>query len=79
MAIGYKLFRTKNGKLYPLYVLTNKETPVGKWIEAECGEMSENGKVKSKLGELAYRAGWHLNDGFRMYLIFIPRITERNI
>lgn len=51
MAIGYKLFRTKNGKLYPLYVLANKETPVGKWIEAECGEMSENGKVKSRLGE----------------------------
>ena len=41
MAIGYKLFRTKNGKLYPLYVLANKETPVGEWIEAECGEMSE--------------------------------------
>ena len=62
MAIGYKLFRMKEGKLYPLYVLANKETPVGKWIEAECGEMSENGKVKSRLGELAYRAGWHLND-----------------
>lgn len=56
MAIGYKLFRTKNGKLYPLYVLANKETPVGEWIEAECGEMSENRKVKSRLGELAYRA-----------------------
>ena len=57
MAVGYKLFRMKDGKLYPLYVLANKETPIGKWIEAECGEMSENGKVKARLGELAYRAG----------------------
>ena len=63
MGIGYKLFRYRNGKLYPLYVLADKETPVGKWIKAECGEMTENGKVKSKLGNLAYRAGWHLNDG----------------
>lgn len=32
MAVGYKLFRMKDGKLYPLYVLANKETPIGKWI-----------------------------------------------
>ena len=63
MGIGYKLFREKNGKLFPLYVLADKETPVGKWIQAENGEMRENNKVKSKLGNLAYRPGWHLNDG----------------
>lgn len=59
---AYKLFRVKNEKLYPLYVSTNKETPLNEWIKAECGEQNDNGKVKSKLGELAYRPGWHLTE-----------------
>ena len=59
MAIGYKMFRVKNGKLFPLYVLANKETPMNVWIDAEDGEMVD-GKVKSKLGKLAYRPGWHI-------------------
>lgn len=63
MAIGYKLFRERNGKLYPLYVLADKETPMGVWLPAEEGNRTEKGKVKSKLGELAYRPGWHINDG----------------
>lgn len=62
MRKAYKLFKTKNNKLYPLYILTNKEVPIGKWIEAESGELLENGKVKSKLGQLCYRPGWHLAD-----------------
>ena len=61
--IGYKLFRQNGGKLYPLYVLANKETPMGVWLKAESGIRTERGKVKSKLGELAYRPGWHINDG----------------
>lgn len=63
MAIGYKLFKQKNGKLYPLYVLANEETPIGIWLEAKSGPRTEKGKVRSKLGELAYRPGWHINDG----------------
>ena len=60
---GYKLFRVKNGKLYPLYVKTNETVPVGVWLEAEAGELADDGQhVKSKLGSLAYRPGWHLND-----------------
>lgn len=60
---AYKLFRTKNGKLYPLYVLSNKETLMGEWLPAENGVIANDGKhVKSKLGELAYRPGWHLAD-----------------
>jgi hypothetical protein len=59
---GYKLFRTKNGKIYPLYVKANDAIPIGKWIEAEIGEMSPRGKVKSKLGDLAFRPGWHSGD-----------------
>jgi hypothetical protein len=58
----YKLFRTHNGKLYPLYVNANTETPVGVWIPAESGPRTDDGKVKSKLGKLAYRPGWHSSD-----------------
>lgn len=61
--IGYKLFRIKNGKLFPLYVLANQETPMGVWLEAESGKLQENGKVKAKLGNgLCYRPGWHIAD-----------------
>lgn len=60
--ICYKLFRVnKKGKLFPLYVLSEKETPIGTWINAECGHMV-NGKVKSKLGLLKYRGGWHCSE-----------------
>lgn len=65
MAKGYKLLRIKNEngetKLYPLYVLANKETPIGVWMNAESGPTTESGHVKSRLGELAYRPGWHIN------------------
>lgn len=64
MPIAYKLFRIskKNkGCLFPLYVNADKPTPMHRWLEAECGEMV-NGKVKSRLGPLAYRPAWHLSD-----------------
>ena len=58
---AYKLLRIKNGKLYPMYVERNKETPVGEWAPAECGERLPNGKVKAPLGRgLCFRPGWHL-------------------
>lgn len=63
---GYKLFRTlrnKPGKLFPLYVYADKEVPIGEWVDAECGIITKNGNVKSLLGPLAYRPGWHINDG----------------
>ena len=62
---AYKLFRVskKNkGCLYPLFVNANKVIPIGEWIEAECGEKDCNGKVKSRLGSLCFRPGWHLSD-----------------
>lgn len=63
MGIAYKLFKLKNGKLFPLYVLADKETVMGEWLPAEAGELQENGKVKAKLGNgLAYRPGWHLGE-----------------
>ena len=58
-AKGYKMFRVKDGKLFPLYVLADKETVIGEWLPAEIGPM-QDGKVKSKLGKLAFRPGWHI-------------------
>ena len=59
---AYKLFRHKEGKIYPLFVNANKEIPMGKWLKAESGPMTDKGKVKSRLGGLAYRPGWHSGD-----------------
>lgn len=65
MTIAYKLFRVskKNkGKLFPLFVDTSNEISIGIWLEAKEGEKNDNGKVKSKLGPLCFRPGWHLSD-----------------
>lgn len=62
MAIAYKLMRRKGNKLFPLFVLTNEEVPIGVWLDAKEGERLPNGKVKSKLGPLQFRPGWHLSD-----------------
>ena len=56
---AYKLFNMKGGKLYPLYVFAKKPLPMKQWIEAEEGEKDANGKVKSGIGGLAYRPGYH--------------------
>jgi len=57
----YKLFRLKDNKLYPLYVLANEPIPVGVWLEAKEGIKASDGKhVKSRLGNLSYRPGFHM-------------------
>lgn len=58
---AYKLFRQKGDDLYPLFVNANKPVPMGEWLEAESGPLI-GGKVKSSLGPLAYRPGWHAGD-----------------
>jgi len=61
---AYKLFRVHPkhpGKLFPLFVDSNTPVEMNKWIAAKEGEMA-NGKVKSKIGPLAYRPGWHAGD-----------------
>ena len=63
--IAYKLCRVKTsapGKIFPLFVLANEELPIGVWLEAKCGERNNIGKVKSRLGPLAFRPGFHLSD-----------------
>lgn len=62
---AYKLFTTKKGEpniLYPLFVDANIPVPIGEWTLAQQGE-THKGKVKSKIGHLANRPGWHSSDG----------------
>lgn len=67
---AYKVFRVKDGRLYPPMVDNpgGVDTPVGVWLDAEEGEFAglntENRPmVKSSRGSrLAYRPGWHLGD-----------------
>ena len=59
--IVYKLFRKKNGKLFPLYVEANREIPIGEWLIAGCGELVDETHVKASGcgGKLRLRSGYH--------------------
>lgn len=63
---GYKLFRTSAkhpGLLFPLYVHADTPVPLGEWVAAQAGPPGKHpGKVRSRLGELAFRPGWHASD-----------------
>jgi hypothetical protein len=63
---AYKLFRTKRGqpgKIFPLFVLSNEAIPIGTWVKAKAGPAGKTtGRVASKLGDLAYRPGFHAGD-----------------
>lgn len=60
---AYKQFRIdKNGNLHPLFVFATETIPLGVWLVAKEGVRTTDGKVKSKLGPLAFRPGWHLSD-----------------
>lgn len=57
---GYKLFNQgKDGQLYPLFVGANQPTPQNVWTPAQAGELTATGQVRSKIGPLAFRPGWH--------------------
>ena len=57
---AYKLFNIKDGKLYPLYVNASTPVPLNTWLEAQAGPLAADGRhVKSRLGPLAFRPGWH--------------------
>lgn len=68
--IAYKVFRVKNGKLYPPMVANagGSDTPIGVWLDAEEGEfagLSKTGRPQVKsIGstQLSYRPGFHLGD-----------------
>jgi hypothetical protein len=62
---AYKLFSAKPSKpdeYFPLFVLADKSVPVGEWVTAKSGKRTKEGGVKSGIGELAYRPGWHAGD-----------------
>ena len=63
---AYKLMIRKRGddNLYPLFVLNKEPVPTGVWIEAKMGEagpptQTGDARVKSSLGPLAARGGFH--------------------
>ncbi len=63
--ITYKLLRSKNGKLYPLYVEADRELPVGEWLDANVGPLSDEKHVKARIGGggvLSLRPGFHSTD-----------------
>ena len=55
----YKLFRMRGGKLYPLFVEPDRELPMGEWLEAHVGELVDETHVRSRLGPLSRRPGFH--------------------
>lgn len=69
--IAYKVFKVKNGKLYPPMVANagGADTPIGVWLDAEEGEfagLSKTGRPQVKQAKggqtLSFRPGWHLGD-----------------
>lgn len=74
--VAYKVFKVKNGKLYPPMVANpgGEDTPIGVWLTADEGEfagLSKTGRPQVKStgsGKLSYRPGWHLGD--------IPRASQ---
>lgn len=60
----YKLFRMKNGNLYPLYVNAKEETPMNEWLKSKPGVLVDDTHVKASGcgGKLRLRSGWHSTD-----------------
>ncbi len=63
---AYKLFRIDPkfpDKLFPLFVDSKTPIEVGVWTDAKMGDqVASTGKVKSKIGPLAFRPGFHAGD-----------------
>jgi hypothetical protein len=67
---AYKLFRVDHrhpGKFFPLFVDADRSMKIGVWYEARIGDSAKDPKtgslgVKSKIGKLAMRPGWHAGD-----------------
>jgi len=58
--ITYKLVRCHHGLYYPLFVETDRPMPLGRWLDAQVGELLDPTHVHSPvLGRLALRPGWH--------------------
>lgn len=64
--LAFKLFRKdKQGRLHPLYIGAKDVIPMNQVLQAKCGPTVFDGdrcKVRSKLGLLALRPGWHCTE-----------------
>lgn len=60
----YKLFRLKNGNLYPLYVNAKESTPINEWVKSKPGKLVDETHVKASGcgGKLRLRSGYHSTD-----------------
>lgn len=45
--------------MFPLFVECSREMPLGEWLDAGIGELADKTHVKSRLGPLALRPGFH--------------------
>jgi hypothetical protein len=64
---AYKLFVTRNGKLYPLFVGADEPIPQGVWLDGTVGPEGPPTKtgrptVKAKLRGLGKYPGWHAGE-----------------
>ena len=75
--ITYKLFRIREGRLYPLFVDTKWELRMGKWLKARVGELADENNVRSTLGAIALRPGYHSTSV--PFVDWIGRKTENGL
>lgn len=64
---GFKLCTAFNGQVHPMFVGARVPLPRGVWLDAVSGPLATPSKsgqlrVKSRLGALALRPGWHGSD-----------------
>ena len=76
IAVNYLNWYEKLGFKYVKDIIEiDEETPMGVWINAKLGETGKDeNHVKSKLGDLALRGGWHLNEN----VPFVNHIGRKN-
>lgn len=55
----YKLLRIRGENVYPLYVDASTPLKIGEWLTAKVGDMADETHVKSRLGKLSLRPGFH--------------------
>ena len=48
--------------MFPLYVNADTPVPIGEWTQAVAGPPGKQKGVASKIGDLAYRPGWHAGE-----------------
>lgn len=63
---AYKLFRLKDGQLFPLFIDSNVSIPIGKWLAAKF--------VRTKGEQYADRPGWHAG-----HLPYAPHLRTKEI